>query len=36
MLDNISIGWGWMLVGFVIGVACCYFVCDLIFPVKKK
>lgn len=27
--------WMWLVVGFVVGIICCYFVCDLVFPVME-
>jgi hypothetical protein len=32
----VDINWVQIGVGFVIGVMCSYFVCDLVFPVKEK
>lgn len=28
--------WMWLIVGFVIGIACCWFVCDLVFPIEVR
>lgn len=35
MFDNIDMGWVWMGVGFIVGIACSWAVCDLVFPIKK-
>jgi len=31
-----DLNWVYIGVGFVIGVFASYFVCDLVFPIKKK
>lgn len=36
MFDNLNTEWWWVLVGFIVGVTCSWFVCDLVFPIKKK
>lgn len=36
MFDNITIEWAWMLVGFVVGIGCSWFVSDLVFPINKE
>lgn len=33
---DLNIDWMWMGVGFVIGISCSWFVCDLVFPIRKK
>jgi hypothetical protein len=33
---NLHIEWAWMLVGFVVGIACSWFVSDLVFPIMEK
>jgi hypothetical protein len=33
---NLQIEWAWMLVGFVVGIVCSWFVSDLVFPVGEK
>jgi hypothetical protein len=33
---DISIDWMWMGVGFIVGIGCSWFVCDLVFPVSKR
>jgi Ca2+/Na+ antiporter len=32
----VYINWVYISVGFTIGVFASYFVCDLVFPIKKK
>lgn len=32
---DLNIEWGWMLVGFVVGIGSAWFVSDLVFPVSK-
>ena len=33
---NLHIEWMWMLVGFVVGIVCSWFVSDIVFPVGEK
>jgi hypothetical protein len=33
---DINIDWMWMGVGFIVGIVCSWFVCDLVFPVSKR
>lgn len=35
-MADIDIEWGWMLVGFVVGIGCSWFVSDLVFPIKES
>jgi len=35
MID-INIEWGWMLVGFVVGISSAWCVSDLVFPIKDE
>lgn len=34
-MADINIDWVWMLVGFIVGIGCSWFVSDLVFPVKE-
>lgn len=33
-MADLNVEWGWMLVGFVIGIGCSWFVSDLVYPAK--
>lgn len=33
---DLNIEWGWMFVGFIVGIGCAWFVSDLVFPIKDK
>lgn len=35
-MADLNIEWSWMLVGFVIGIGCSWFVSDLVFPVAER
>lgn len=35
-MADINIEWLWMMVGFVIGIGCSWFVSDLVYPVKEN
>lgn len=32
---DLNVEWGWMFVGFVVGIGCSWLVSDLVFPVKE-
>lgn len=33
---DLNIEWAWMLVGFVVGIGCSWFVSDLVYPAKDN
>lgn len=35
-MADISIEWGWMLAGFIVGISGSWFVSDLVFPIKES
>ena len=35
-MADLNIEWGWMLVGFIVGISCSWFVSDLVFPIKEN
>ena len=35
-MADINIEWGWMVVGFIVGISCSWFVSDLVFPIKNR